>query len=59
MTNKPTKENMSMDELLAAISAISKKLLADPTLNPDEKDKLDRLSFAADLMGIAEKNNEL
>ena len=57
MTNKPTKENMSMDELLAAISAISKKLLADQTLNPEEKDKLDCLSFVADLMGVAEKNN--
>lgn len=59
MTNKITKENMSMDELLAAISIISKKLSASPTLNHEEKDKLDRLSFAADLMGIAEKTKKL
>lgn len=59
MTNKTTKENMSIDELLTTISAISKKLLADPTLPAEEKDKLDCLSFAATLMKINEKNSSL
>ena len=59
MTNKSTKENMNMEELLATISVISKRLSANPTLSLVEKDKMDRLSFAADLMLINEKNNKL
>ena len=48
-----------MEELLATISVISKRLSANPTLSLVEKNKMDRLSFAADLMLINEKNNKL